>query len=113
MSTFYPQVFELLKSLTSPSLTAFDLDNWESTIRHLVRPHPEYSDITQWPGRRETADITYNDASGNLTSILMESGYLDRSWEGLTPRYLLEVKTTTGRCSQPFYMSNVQHQRVC
>lgn len=105
------QMFELLKSL-SPSLTMFSLVNWQSTIRDLVKFHPEYSQITRWPGHRETADLVYDDGSGDLTRVLIERGYLDGSWEGCTPNFLLEVKTTTGPCETPFFMSKTQYERV-
>lgn len=92
---------------------SFGLENWESTIRHLVSPHPDYTDITRWAGGRETADIVYDDLLGTFTTSLIERGYLDRSWGECTPKYLLEVKTTTGPCETAFFMSRSQYRRVC
>ncbi|KPM39359.1 hypothetical protein AK830_g7176 [Neonectria ditissima] len=104
-------VFELLKTL-DPSVPGFSMENWQSTIRHNVITHEEYSGNTPWPGKRETADIVYDDATGALTRTLIDRDYLDASWEHARPNYLLEVKTTTGPCKTPFYMSGSQYQRM-
>lgn len=66
-----------------------------------------------WFGR-ETADITYHDGNGELTSLLIDKGYLDSEvWAGISDvPYFIEVKTTTGRYHTPFYMSKSQYQRV-
>ena len=65
-----------------------------------------------WSGR-ETADITYNDESGVLTGILIDNGYLSaETWTGARVDYLIEVKTTTGPCRMPFFMSKHQYRRV-
>lgn len=92
---------------------SFSLENWESTIRHLVRPHPDYADITRWTGGRETSDIVYDDVLGTFTATLVDRGYLDHTWSERTPKYLLEVKTTTGPCETAFFMSDSQYRRVC
>jgi hypothetical protein len=92
---------------------SFSLGNWESTIRHLVSPHPDYTDITRWTGSRETADVVYDDVLGTFTTTLISRGYLDRSWSECTPKYLLEVKTTTGPCQTTFFMSDSQYRLVC
>ncbi|PYI03189.1 hypothetical protein BO78DRAFT_452009 [Aspergillus sclerotiicarbonarius CBS 121057] len=104
-------VFEVLSRL-SPILPGFSRDNWQSSIREYVRLHDEYADMQPWNGR-ETADITYSDSEGVLTSILIDKGYLrsDR-WSGKTPKYYLEVKSTTSSCETPFYMSKYQYARV-
>lgn len=105
------QVFELLKTL-DPAIPEFSMENWQSTIRDYVKVHAEYSDITRWPGNRETADIVYADTTGALTKVLIDCDYLSSSWEHARPNYLLEVKTTTGPCRTPFFMSRLQYQRV-
>lgn len=65
-----------------------------------------------WTGR-ETADITYNDTEGELTSALIDLGYLDRfEWRARRPMYYIEVKATTGNLEAPFYMSKNQYKRV-
>lgn len=102
------QVFELLLRL----LPAFSRENWESTIRRYVNIHPEYSDLTPWDGR-ETADITYHDRDGVLTGIFIDKGYLNSGiWNGRRPKYFIEVKSTTGSCERPFFMSKNQYQTV-
>jgi hypothetical protein len=66
-----------------------------------------------WPGRRETSDIVFDDTDSILTSLLIETGYLDEEvWTGAEPRYFIEVKTTTGECGDRFFMSNNQYRMV-
>jgi hypothetical protein len=103
------QVFELLSRLLLPT---WSRDNWQSTIRTLVNAHPEYAHIGAW-GARETADIVYDDTTGMLTLLLIEKGYLNHNeWNGETPKYFVEVKTTTGPCNVPFFMSENQYRLV-
>jgi hypothetical protein len=105
------QVFELLSNL-QPQLPGFSRANWQSTIRSYVAAHPEYSDMAAWAGR-ETADITYSDVEGAFTRLLIDKGYLGaETWAGARPHYFIEVKTTTGSCSTPFFMSRWQYRRV-
>ncbi|RSL92134.1 hypothetical protein CDV31_015293 [Fusarium ambrosium] len=102
-------VFELLKNL-SPGLPGFSLENWRSTIRRYASAHPDYANIGRW-NHRETSDIEYDDSEGALTELMIDNGYLERDiWEDRKPRYYLEVKTTTGRCEAPFYMSKSQYR---
>lgn len=104
-------VFELLKNL-SPTLPDFSMANWRSTIRSYVSVHPEYADIQPW-NHKETSDIEYSDSEGILTELLIDNGYLERNiWERRKPKYYLEVKTTTGPCEAPFYMSKSQYRLV-
>lgn len=74
--------------------------------------HPRYRDLTRPPGV-EIADIVYRDRSSVLTELLIEKGYLEDVWTGARPRYLIEVKTTTGECNDRLFMSNSQYLRVC
>ncbi|KAF5006291.1 hypothetical protein FDECE_7322 [Fusarium decemcellulare] len=102
-------VFELLKNLR-PGLPGFSQGNWQSSIRRYVSVHPEYTDIGHW-GHKETSDLIYDDAGGVLTELLIDNGYLERNvWEHKRPSYHLEVKTTTGPCGVPFYMSKNQYR---
>ncbi|KAL2690097.1 hypothetical protein Neosp_004165 [[Neocosmospora] mangrovei] len=102
-------VFELLKNLT-PGLPGFSLENWRSTIRRYVSAHPDYANISHW-NHRETSDFEYDDSEGALTVLMIDNGYLERDvWENKKPRYYLEVKTTTGPCEAPFYMSKSQYR---
>jgi hypothetical protein len=106
------QAFELLLHV-NPPLPLFDRQNWTSTIRHLVKSHPDYVNLSQFVGP-ETADIVYPDISGAFTSFLIGKGYLnEKAWDGRKPQYLIEVKTTTGACHEPFYVSNNQYCQVC
>lgn len=94
------QVFELLSRL-NPTLVGFDRSNWQSTIRHYVRLHADYANLSNWGGK-ETSDIVYADASGRLTTLLISKGYLsEASWLGKTPRYYIEVKSTTDSARYP------------
>ncbi|CAM1500468.1 Fc.00g096300.m01.CDS01 [Cosmosporella sp. VM-42] len=104
-------VFELLSGLHK-KLPSFSRGNWQSTVRNFVTVHPDYSDMEPWTGI-ETADIVYFDKDSVFTELLINKGYLERAdWVGKTPRYLIEVKTTTGHFRTPFYMSKWQYQRM-
>lgn len=99
--------FELLSQLNLPG---WDRANWQSTIRTYVTIHPEYTNMEAW-NRRETADLVYPDTTGHFTDTLINCGYLDHDeWHGARPKYYIEVKTTTGPCGTPFYMSGNQYR---
>ncbi|KAH6619159.1 hypothetical protein B0J18DRAFT_433424 [Chaetomium sp. MPI-SDFR-AT-0129] len=105
----------VFKFLGSPAqnLEGFTIESWQSTIRDLVSSHPEYTDIREWPGRRETSDFVYDDVRGVLTSKLASLGYLSPTdWQGRHPKYFIEVKSTTGELNTPFYMSRSQYRRM-
>ena len=103
------QVFELLSKLELPN---WNRENWQSTIRKYAAVHPDYTGLSHW-SRRETADLVYVDSSGQLTNTLLDSGILtDVEWSGKRPTYYFEVKTTTGPCKTPFYMSGNQYRLV-
>ncbi|KAH6874355.1 hypothetical protein B0T10DRAFT_205754 [Thelonectria olida] len=100
-------VFELLSQLEMPG---WDRANWQSTIRTYVTIHPDYTNMESW-NRRETADLVYIDTAGHFTDTLIGCGYLDHDeWHGARPKYYIEVKTTTGPCHTPFYLSGNQYQ---
>jgi hypothetical protein len=104
------RAFEILSRL---SLPGFSRDNWASTIRTEVVIHPRYSTMGAWPGRRETADITYDDTDSVFTSLLIEKGYLvDQVWRGARPKYFIEVKTTIGEFDNRLFLNNGQFTRV-
>ncbi len=95
-----------------PGLPGFSREDWQSTIRGYAVAHPDYSDMEAWVGR-ETADITYSDFDGAFTRLLIDKGYLaSETWADARPHYFIEVKTTTGPCSTPFFMSKYQYRRV-
>ncbi|RMZ78170.1 hypothetical protein DV738_g4087, partial [Chaetothyriales sp. CBS 135597] len=83
-----------------------------STIRKYVKVHPAYASMDPWRGQ-ETADIVYEDISGVLTDLLIDKGYLDPDrWQDQQPKYYIEVKSTTGPCHTPFFMSRHQFKRM-
>ena len=88
------------------------MKNWESTIRNEVNAHENYAGLSAFTGR-ETSDIVYEDTSGAFTKILCDCHYLDPTiWLNKTPEYLIEVKTTTTACEDPFYVSAAQYKLV-
>ncbi|KAM5385142.1 hypothetical protein ACJA88_002989 [Fusarium oxysporum] len=99
-------VFELLSKLELPG---WGRGNWQSTIRTYANIHPEYADLSHWPNR-ETADLVYSDTQGDLTRILVDAEILSDDWSSRRPKYYIEVKTTTGPCGTPFYMSGNQYR---
>ncbi|QGA16253.1 hypothetical protein EYB26_003920 [Talaromyces marneffei] len=100
-------VFELLSHLNLPD---FSHDNWKSTIRKEVTVHQAYADLEPWTGA-EIADIVYHDSAKTLTQILMDNGYLPRlPLLFQRPRYLIEVKSTTGACDNAFFISKSQYR---
>lgn len=81
-------------------------------MRRYVIIHPDYADMESWD-QRETADIVYDDVQGALTGWLIDCDYLDsHDWQHARPQYYIEVKTTTGPSSHPFYMSKGQYRLV-
>ncbi|KAK4173636.1 hypothetical protein QBC36DRAFT_53569 [Triangularia setosa] len=103
--------FELLSRL-QPALPGFSRANWQSTIRHYVSAHPDYSDIGAWVGN-ETSDIVYDDNDGEFTRLLIDRGHLNaNSWTTARPRYFIEVKATTSGCGTRFFMSKAQYRRM-
>ncbi|KIW90948.1 uncharacterized protein Z519_08731 [Cladophialophora bantiana CBS 173.52] len=104
-------VFELLSNL-DPALPGFSDANRQSMIRKYVRAHPRYGRMDGWLGR-ETADITYDDASSALTALLIDQGYLARDGEAeKRPIYYIEAKSTIGPCGRPFFIRKFQYQRM-
>jgi hypothetical protein len=80
-----------------------DLNNWQSRIRSTVRDHGDYAGIEDYPISKETADIIFDDCDGKFTALMIDGGYLPSElWQGRSPTYWIEVKTTTSRCETPF-----------
>jgi hypothetical protein len=112
----HTKVFELLSNLGLPG---FDESNWRSTIRGELSESEHFADLQDWAGR-ETADIVYEDTSGQLAEFLNEVclDHLPPRLEGNSNhkkrpfKYYLEVKTTTGKCKSRFFMSKAQYKRV-
>jgi hypothetical protein len=112
----YVQVFERLSNLGLPD---FDESNWRSTIRGELSESEHFADLHNWVGR-ETADIVYEDTSGQLAEFLgavcvepfparLEGNLKHKKGPF---KYYLEVKTTTGECDSRFFMSGAQYKRV-
>jgi hypothetical protein len=73
--------------------------------------HPPFTEQ-----ERDYADFTYTDSEWALTKLLPEMGFkMADAWSrsATAPTYHLEVKSTTERCEEPFYMSNNQVEKVC
>ena len=69
--------------------------------------------MSRWPGQYETSDLEYNNTTGAFTSLLVEKGHLpSTSWQGRTPKYYIEVKSTPYGLRAPFYMSGPQYSKV-
>jgi hypothetical protein len=94
----------------------FSIDNWQSSIRHYVSELPEYANEPTWRGR-EISDIMYEGNCSRLMDILRQNttfAYPPWLEAGVTTpaavRYHIEVKTTSGPCSTPFFMSGNQYR---
>lgn len=105
----------MFKTLCLLNLPDFGTDNWQSTIRHNVTVLAEYANLSSWPPP-EISDLVYETNSSLFEHFLRRRSYnRDQlpSWpvSGGDPiQWLVEVKTTTGPCSTPFFMSKNQHQ---
>jgi hypothetical protein len=77
-----------------------------------VSVHADYAKLLNWD-EQETSDIVYDDYLGVFTTFLIDKGYLsEASWQGKTPKYYIEVKSTTEQCKTPLFMSRGQFKRV-
>jgi hypothetical protein len=95
------------------ALTSFSHSDWRSKIRNEVTIHPKYADMEPW-AKEETSDLVYKDNDSSLTTSLIVKGYLDIGiWAGEKPEYYIEVKTTTGKYNDRFFMSRKQYMMVC
>ncbi|KIX09215.1 uncharacterized protein Z518_00294 [Rhinocladiella mackenziei CBS 650.93] len=106
------EVFELLKAR---HVSNFTIDNWRSSIRYLVSVLPEYAEEAAWTGR-EISDIMYKGNCSHLMDFLRQNTvhpyppWLDSSTSAFPVQYHIEVKTTPGPCSTPFFMSENQYK---
>lgn len=105
-------MFEILRLLNLPN---FNTESWQSTIRHNVNVLAEYAELRSWPPP-ETSDFVYETSSPLFEDFVRQRSYnRDQfpSWPAFGRRpikWLIEVKTTTGPCSTPFFMSKNQYQ---
>ena len=112
-------MFERLKALGISNLT---IDNWQSSIRHYVGALHEYKNEAPWRGR-EISDIMYSGRCLRLQDFLRQNTshpyppWLDSDVAPHPVLYHIEVKTTSGPCSTPFFMSQNQYklmrQKAC
>jgi hypothetical protein len=78
-----------------------------------VNTHQDYESMARWSGRYETSDLEYNDTNGVFTNLLIEQRYLPSDqWQGKTPKYHFEVKSTPQELEAPFFMSGTQYGKV-
>ena len=113
------QVFERLKALGVSNLT---IGNWQSSIRHHVGVLREYENEAPWSGR-EISDIMYDGRCLRLQDFFRQNTehpyppWLDEGITANSVQYHIEVKTTGGPCSTPFFMSQNQYrlmrQKAC
>ena len=104
-------MFEFLSNLGLPN---FSIQNWKSKIRKEVCVTEKYREMEEWKGL-ETADIVYEDCGPDhkLTGFLSEHlRRRDSLHREANIKYYLEVKTTTGDCSNRFFLSKAQYLRV-
>ncbi|KIW13179.1 hypothetical protein PV08_08366 [Exophiala spinifera] len=105
-------VFELFKAW---GVTDFGIDNWQSSIRHHVNVLPEYAAEAAWHGR-EQSDIMYEGSCAQLRRLLRKKtifpcpGWLCSETSSTPVNYHIEVKTTSGSCNTPFFISNKQYE---
>ena len=101
-------VFERLRALGFPE---FGLENWQSGIREFANVHPEYIHLTNWQGY-EVADFMYKDNTGRFENWLHHTcpQFFPPLPGNKTIDYLIEVKTTTGPCCTPFFVSGNQYR---
>ena len=113
------KVFERLKALGISNLT---IDNWQSSIRRYVGVLHEYKNEAPWSGR-EISDIMYIGRCLRLQDFLRQNTshtypqWLDSDIAPHPVQYHIEIKTTSGPCSTPFFMSQNQYklmrQKAC
>ena len=80
------QVYELLRCLTSNTV---NLQHWQSSIRHLVQAHDQYSHVTKW-NDKEVADIMYKDQNNSLGRTL-QSKIIGDTFQDWWPDWLADL----------------------
>ncbi len=81
--------------------------NWTSKLRSEAG-HPRFTQR-----EKEFSDFTYHDASESMKEILRQlDAETEAMWSGNTT-YHLEVKTTSGTCNEPCFVSQNQVDMVC
>lgn len=81
------------------------MDNWTSPRRHIAEDSlPPYEAVA-------LADFVYKDEDGVLTALLFDAQVAEQ-WSGSYPTYYIEVKTTSGEKTAPFFMQKSQIRTV-
>lgn len=106
-------IVEVLKQHLSNTFNP--LTHWTSKLR-------KYAGLPDYP-HAEITDLTFPDTSGHLSRLLFSwsrNGSPPRWLQiaaddhvGPRPTYWMEVKTTTGACENPFFVSSHQYELVC
>ncbi|KAN0099174.1 hypothetical protein V8E51_012949 [Hyaloscypha variabilis] len=83
--------------------------HWTSRNRNTVYPESPFRG-----NEGDYADFTYADTHGEFTRLLARHGFIHNvaPWFSSPPTYHLEVKSTTGSCLDPFFMSNNQVEKA-
>lgn len=80
--------------------------NWTSRLR-AEAGHPRFAEL-----ERDFADFTYLDRFGHMKEVLREAGvYVNAEWSHNTT-FHFEVKATLGPCSETFFVSQNQLDKV-
>lgn len=96
-------------SILQEHIRDWSYENWTSKLR--VDADQNYPPFTQNEGG--FTDFTYVDHSWQMKTFLEGSAFgVDTAWSNTTT-YHLEVKTTTGGCGEPFFVSQNQLDMVC
>ncbi|KAH7013105.1 hypothetical protein EDB80DRAFT_607184 [Ilyonectria destructans] len=97
---FLGEVF--IHKLFENQISGWSHEQWTSKLR-VENGHPRFTEL-----ERNFADFTYTDDSGQMKAYFQNAG-VDQAtrWSNSTT-YHLEVKTTTGSCNQPFFVSQNQ-----
>ncbi|KAH7317120.1 hypothetical protein B0I35DRAFT_434596 [Stachybotrys elegans] len=91
-----------IHTLFEQRIRGWTFENWTSKLR-IDAGHPAFQ-----MHERGFSDFTFVDSDGQMSAFLQQAGMnTDGGWSRSTT-YHLEVKTTTGACSEPFHVSQNQ-----
>ena len=113
-------MFHFLKTLVLPNFT---LDGWHSSIRNRIgvlssTNFPQYADLQNINSSGEESDLIFTASPSLLTTTLRSHliGGLPAGFDQEDPEqdieYYFEVKTTPGKSTRAFFMSNKQYKRM-
>ncbi|KAH7302958.1 hypothetical protein B0I35DRAFT_500441 [Stachybotrys elegans] len=97
-----PPIDDTIVEVPTPPSRHWTFENWTSKFRSDAG-YPPF-DMPEG----DFSDFTYIDRDGGMKAYLQSAGLsVNAAWSNSTT-YHLEVKTTVGRCGEPFYMSHNQ-----